>query len=385
MDTTKILFSLIRAELKGTEVSDEIKDSISMDMLAELYSLSAKHDMAHLIGNALSKAELLKDDKVSERFNKSLLTAVYRHERSKYELSKISEAFNNAQIPFILLKGAVIRNYYPEAWLRTSCDIDILVHEEDLDKAVSLLVSDYEYIVSAKKNYNDISLHSPEDVHLELHFNIRENIESLDRVLDNVWQYATVSSDMNYKYEMTNEFFLFHIIAHIVKHFESGGCGIRPIIDLWILEKALSINKDVLNTLLSEAKISRFYECIGEMCAVWLDGENYTDIAKKMEDYILLGGIYGSLQNRVLLQQQKKNGKFAYFIHRVFLPYNSLKNSYPVIIKHRWLVPFVQIHRWFKIIFDGRAKRSVLELSYNSNVSKAQADEMKLFLEEIGL
>ena len=385
MDTTKILFSLIRAELKGTEVDTEIKQSIPVDMLTELYSLSAKHDIAHILGNALSKADLLKDDKMSEKFNKSVLNAFYRYERSKYELSKISEAFNNAQIPFILLKGATIRDYYPEAWLRTSCDIDILIHEEDLDTAVSLLVSDYEYIVSDKKNYHDISLHSPEGVHLELHFSIKENIESLDRVLDNVWQYATVSSDMNYKYEMTNEFLLFHIIAHIVKHFQSGGCGIRTIIDIWILEKSLSINKDVLNTLLSEAKLLRFYECVRELYAVWLDGEAYTDISKKMEDYILLGGIYGSLPNKVLFQQQKKNGKFAYFIHRIFLPYDSLKNLYPLVIKHRWLVPFFQIHRWFKIIFDGRAKRSMRELSYNSNISKKQADEMKRFLDEIGL
>ena len=166
-----------------------------------------------------------------------------------------------------------------------------------------------------------------------------------------------------YWYEMSDEFLYFYHIAHMAKHFESGGCGIRPIIDLWILEKALSINKDVLNTLLSEAKLSRFYECVRELYAVWLDGEAYTDISKKMEDYILLGGIYGSLPNKVLFQQQKKNGKFAYLIHRIFLPYDSLKNLYPLVIKHRWLVPFFQIHRWFKIIFDGRAKRSMRELS----------------------
>lgn len=72
-------------------------------------------------------------------------------------------------------------------------------------------------------------------------------------------------------------------------------------------------------------------------------------------------------------------------MHRIFLPYDKLKLLYPIIIKRCWLTPFVQVHRWFKIVFGGRAKRSIRELSYNSNISKSQADEMKIFLDEIGL
>lgn len=385
MDTPKLLFSLIRSELMGNELSLDIKNSIHMESLTELYSLSAKHDLTHFLGNTLSNAGLLQSDKISEAFKKATLMAVYRYERSKYELRQICETLNNAQIPFIPLKGAVIRDYYPHPWMRTSCDIDILVHEEDLDKAVSCLVSDCKYVAAEKKNYHDISMHSPSGVHLELHFNIREDIQTLDRVLDNVWQYATISPEMPYKYEMTNEFLLFHVIAHLSYHFVNGGCGIRPIIDLWLLEKALTIDKSILTTLLSEAKLLRFYESVRELAAIWLENEAYTDIVKQMEDYVLRGGVYGTLRNKVLVQQQKKNGKMAYIIQRVFMPYDKLKYLYPVIIRHRWLIPFVQIHRWFNIIFSGRAKRSMRELSYTTNISKSQADEIKIFLSEIGL
>ena len=43
-------------------------------------------------------------------------------------------ALEKAQIPFVPLKGSVIRKYYPEAWMRTSSDIDVLVHKEDVEK-----------------------------------------------------------------------------------------------------------------------------------------------------------------------------------------------------------------------------------------------------------
>lgn len=385
MDARELLFALISSELKGTEINAEIKNSISADTLEKLYALSAKHDLAHVVGNALSGAGMLSDDDLSEKFKKASLTAFYRYEQSEYELGKICEALNRAQIPFVALKGAVIRKYYREPWLRTSCDIDILIYEQDLEKAVSLLVSDYKYIAQEKKNYHDVSLRSPGGVHLELHFNIKEDIENLDIVLDNVWQYVTASSEMNYKYEMTNEFLLFHIIAHLSYHFTSGGCGIRPIIDLWLLEKNLTLDKEILNTLLSEAKLIRFYENVRRLAAIWLDGEAYTDIAKQMEAYILRGGVYGTLQNKVLVRQQKSSGKLVYIIRRVFLPYSKLKYLYPVVIRHRWLFPFLQVRRWCRIIIKGRAKRSIQELTYSANISKSTADEMKKFLDELGL
>ncbi|MBO4954226.1 MAG: nucleotidyltransferase family protein, partial [Clostridia bacterium] len=36
-------------------------------------------------------------------------------------------------IDFMPLKGAVIRQYYPEPWMRTSCDIDIHVKKDRLE------------------------------------------------------------------------------------------------------------------------------------------------------------------------------------------------------------------------------------------------------------
>lgn len=79
------------------------------------------------------------------------------------------------------------------------------------------------------------------------------------------------------------------------------------------------------------------------------------------------------------------NTGLAYILNRIFVPYDKLKYLYPVIIGHRCLIPFVQIYRWLNIIFSGRAKRSIRELSYNNNISESQADEMKTFLDKIGL
>ena len=74
-----------------------------------------------------------------------------------------------------------------------------------------------------------------------------------------------------------------------------------------------------------------------------------------------------------------------YALSKIVIPYDELKFHYPILQKHRWLTPIMQIRRWFKLIFCGHARRSMRELSYNRNISKSQADEMKTFLDEIGL
>lgn len=155
----------------------------------------------------------------------------------------------------------------------TSCDIDILVHETDLEKAVSALTSELQYTADDKKNYHDISLHSPNGIHLELHFNIQENIETLNRVLSRVWQYAKPVDKTAYRHEMTNEFLLFHIIAHLSYHFVTGGCGVRPVIDLWLLLNALHFDQCELDALLSDANLTQFFESVKSLASVWLDGK----------------------------------------------------------------------------------------------------------------
>ena len=44
------------------------------------------------------------------------------------------------------------------------------------------------------------------------------------------------------EHRMTNEFFLFHCVAHMAYHFVlGGGCGIRPMIDLYVMKQKLAL------------------------------------------------------------------------------------------------------------------------------------------------
>lgn len=85
------------------------------------------------------------------------------------------------------------------------------------------------------KNYHDISLVSGNNVHLELHYSIKENWCNLDGLLADCWNYVTVLD--GYDNQFTNEFFLFHQlhICHIIFFTVDAVCD-RSLIFIYLRE-----------------------------------------------------------------------------------------------------------------------------------------------------
>lgn len=384
-NTVYILFSVLRSIFHSNQMNEADKQLVTDDLVADVIKLASKHDIAHLIALGLLNNDLVADDTKS-KLQHITFRAVYRYEKLNYELQRICEVFEKANIKFIPLKGSVIRQYYPESWMRTSCDIDVLVNEKDLKTAVSCLVENLKYS-GEKCGSHDVSLFSQNGVHIELHYNLLEDgrVNDSSMILADVWKTSYQRDANPMWHEMSDEMFYFYHIVHMAKHFENGGCGVRPFIDLWILDNIQDVDIEKRNSLLRKGKLLQFADSARKLSKSWIENQSMDSVTEKMQNYIIQGGVYGSSKNRITIQQQKRGGCIKYAMSKVILSYDTIKFQYPIIQKHRWLTPFMQVRRWFKLIFGGHAKRSMRELSYNSNISQSQADEMKIFLEEIGL
>lgn len=382
--TIQILFALLRSAICGTKLTEEDQSRYSPDMLQDLLDISFKHDIAHLLVLGLKQNGLIAKEQNS--IEKHIFKAVYRYENLNYEFNRLCTTLEKAQIPFLPLKGAVIRLLYPEPWMRTSCDIDVLVHEKDLQRAVEALRTDLSYKAEKYRDYHDISLFSPKGIHLELHFSIKENMESIDVLLSKAWDYSDLVEGTKYQYRQTNEYFIFHHIAHMAHHFVSGGCGIRPLVDLYFIKQKLSFDARKVQEFLSACALQKFYDSITKLMKVWLEEKPHCDVTWKMQDYILQGGVYGSLVGNIAAKQGIKGGKFRYAWSRVFLSTKLLENYYPCIKRHTWLAPFCQIHRWTRIFRDStRFNHSIHELKSNYSISEKSVHKVKQLLDELGL
>lgn len=386
MELRKILslFALLRSGLRGEVISEAERAAFSKDQLPELIRLARRHDLDHLLALGL-KCSALTSEKTKE-VEKSILKAAFRCQRLESELEKLCGALEAAAIPFIPLKGSVLRSYYPESWMRTSCDIDILVREADAERAASVLTENCGYTRDGAGSH-DISLYAPNQTHLELHYALIEEglVNEAAQVLQDVWATAVPHEGCKYQHEMPDEMFYFYHIAHMAKHFANGGCGIRPVMDLWILDGMKDADKPKRDALLEQGGLLKFAETARALSRVWFANEVMTPLCRQMEDYILRGGVYGNTENRVAVQQQKKGGKLHYVLSKVFLPYDVIKFHYPVLQKHRWLLPVMQVRRWCKLLFCGHARRVMRELEYNGSISATQARDTQDFLRNIGL
>lgn len=380
----RIFFALLRSAIGGANLTEEEIDNYSPDFSDTLLKASESHDLTHLLAYALKENRLAV--KENEEIDGLIFKAVYRYQRLKYDYDRICEIFESARIPFVSLKGSVIRRYYPEPWMRTSCDIDILVRIEDAEKAKSVLIDEYGCTYH-NRTACDISLFTPANTHIELHYDLLEDgiANKSSEVLRKVWQMSFLREGGSYSYEMADEMSYFYHIAHMAKHFEHGGCGIRPFIDLFLLDAAEGADAQKREALLAEGELLTFANSVRKLSRIWFKNEDCDFISEEIEEYILSGGVYGNNSNRIMIQQSKNGGKFRYAMSKIFLPYDRIKYHYPILKKHKWLTPFMEVRRWFKLIFRGGARRSAMELKANASVTKQQAERAALLLKEIGL
>lgn len=387
MNVKEIAFALLRSVITQTPLEEESKNFINNQIFGKLFGLSKQHDIAHLIAEGLDKNGLLDDSETSKAFRQQRAMAIYRYEQMQYELDEVCRVLEEQQIEYIPLKGSVLRAYYPQPWMRTSCDIDIFVRKTDISQAIRALEENLSYQHTGGCPHDE-SLYSESGVHLELHHDLIEEHIAGDgtEILNDVWNYTKTTDGYSYRRDMTDEMFYFYHIAHMAKHFTSGGCGIRTFLDVWILNHRFPENTVQREQLLEKGGYLAFERAAKRLSEVWLSGAEESVLTKDMEAYVLHGGVYGTLDNRVALQSAQKGSKFAYWMSRIFLPYKQLKLSYPVLQKHKWLTPIFQVVRWFHILFKrDRVKKSLQEMNASTTLTDERREKTAKMLQDLGL
>ncbi|MBE6581326.1 MAG: hypothetical protein E7650_06915 [Ruminococcaceae bacterium] len=377
MPSEQLLFRAIQAAMTGATVEPPATE----EEMAALYKLAKRHDMAHLLAAAL-QGKLLQGD-VGASLHRQYMTAIFRTEQLQSELAALTDALEEAEIPFIPLKGSVLRARYPEPWLRSSCDIDVLVHESDVTAVKTHLARTLGY-TEGKGGPYDLSLYAPGGVHVEVHFALSATCDTAaDALLSRVWEFATPAGQGAYRHVLADEMLYFYHIAHMAKHFVHGGCGVRPFLDLSLLDRAGSEAEQRRDALLTEGGLLRFAQSMRAVAAYWFANGAQTPLCLEVERFILSGGSYGTRQNSVKMRRAvHRKGKLSFLLSRIFLPYSTIKYMYPVLQRHRWLTPFFEVRRWFSLLFSKSARRL---LRRTVRAGKEELADDRAFLREVGL
>lgn len=379
----EICLALLRFVFTGEALPEEYK-CLSDEDGKYLYAMAKRHDIAHIVAFAADKAGVKLPDEVKCAFRKLRMAAFYRSGILEEEQRKIEELLEKQQIKFIPLKGAVIKKFYPEEWMRIGSDIDILVHEEDLPLIEKLFTEELSYKIGITGNH-DMGFETPSGAHIEMHYRLISKEDVTSAVLEDVWSYTVLKENMKYQYEISGEMFMFYHLAHMSKHFKHGGCGIRFFIDLWLIEKNIEYDKGKLYEILERGSLIKFYEKSKNIIDYWMFGKGADELTKEASEYVLVGGIYGNTEHHVALKHRKKMRKVNYLLKRIFVKGKSLAYFYPKINKYPILIPYYEVKRWLGFLNKEKFDRVKREVSVNMKVKREDVEKAKMLMEKLGI
>lgn len=335
----------------------------------EIYKLANIHSMGGIVYLAVQKLEEAQKPDIStiNKFKSDFFYATYRCEEQEKAYREIVELFNEEKINHLFFKGIVIRDYYPVKQMRTQGDIDFLVHREDQEKVKNIFT---------RLGYRNISTKWHEkykkgkivfESHDKLINNDINSKADYVEYFENVWQYAKPKEN-SYTFELDINYHLVFLIVHIAKHFYEKGAGVRLILDIAVILEKFRDTLDFQQIWkhLENIKLDLFAKNIFALCERWfgvkvpgvlhdLDELTYISMSK----YILEGGTFGYSNNNIAISalwkeysktESTKNLKFKALLKKIFLDFDMMREKYPILKKHPYLLLFAWIHRAFKCL-----------------------------------
>ncbi len=385
MDLGKLLIDLIGRAVCGRAMPS-LDGVPSEEELLLLYHYTKAQDLAHLLLAPMGELGLLPaGGELRAKFEKQRYTAIYRSERMSYELTALSRVLEEEKIAHIPLKGAVIRELYPEVWMRTSTDIDVLVRPEDAERAADALTSALGYQNGGLAEH-DIQLISQSGLPIELHFETIEEhcLAAAHRVLSRIWEHAAPAGGCTYRCELDGAMLYFYHIAHAAKHLRRAGSGIRTFLDLWLMRRSLAIDGESCAALLAEGGLTVFADAAERLAEAWFSGAELSEVTERLARYVLNGGIYGSRHNSIAMNNAR-HGKIGSAMRLIFLPYSKMRLKYPSLERHKLALPFCHLHRWCALIRRGRVRSSIKILRDNARIGTEMGGGAKLLLQDLRL
>ena len=348
-----------------------------------IYRLSKFHKIQSLIFRAVQK--LPKEQRPPESILKKIQQAgsleIARDTVQKAAQMELLTAFEKAGIAVLPLKGFLIKQFYPDTSMRMMADLDILFPVEK-EKETEGVLTALGYVCEHKDSHHSVYMRHP-FMNIEMHYNMIGNDSLLDAYYDNIWERLELEPGMSYIYRLKWEDFYIFMIAHLAKHFQSGGSGIRSVIDVqqFLDKMEEKLDWKYIDEELRKIELTQFEQHMKNLTAIWFGGEKETEFYAQLREFIQNSGIYGTLENlgvqrAVRAGRKGWKGKMQMWLNVIFLPYKEMKMQYPYLLKCPVLLPITWIQRFFRIIFLRRkkAKRILSSMNAESDVVKAHQE-----------
>lgn len=226
------IIDLLNASIHDSKPKFNYSNNIDWDKIIEECNA---HSIDGLLYPALKNSGDNIDNKIINKLKKITLISAIQQSKHIKDTEEILKLFNENNISVIVLKGLVIRYYYPKPDLRTMCDSDIIIHKEDLPKVRKLLLNEGfreeedagHHIAFLKHGFN-----------LEVHWTLaNETFRNGQKCFQEyIWNDARkIKVGRIDTLALSLEDQALHFCAHMASHMAISGFGVRQLADLVLL------------------------------------------------------------------------------------------------------------------------------------------------------
>lgn len=353
----------------------KINETIANADWGEIFSLAEKHQLQSLLYSVvkdIQKESGGPDDVMMNSWrNISFMSAMIESNNAE-NVYKVMAAFSEAEIPFVVLKGLVIRDLYPRSEFRTMSDADFLIKEEHIELAQAIL-KQFGYN-EEERSYKHIQYTHEKQLSVELHTKLLDEQFSVktEKWEKDLWESITpVKINGVSMMTLSPQDHLLFLCFHMIVHFMLSGFGLRQLCDLVVfIEK----NQDQIDwaVFIKSTKELVIYDFVSVMFSVCerIFGSKMPDlISDHIENEhnlnliindIYTGGVFGYSESSHIVSGILANyignnktipNKFIRILNLIFPSFRIMRNKYKFVANYPILIPLAWIHRFIYNLF----------------------------------
>lgn len=358
--------------LAGCAVNGTQPAQIESELITSAFDFASRHMLSSLISIPLEKS-----GQGNEKTAKAVGAAVRKAIVFEQTWDAIRKRLDAADIWYMPLKGAVLKDYYPEYGMREMADYDVLFDAERADGVKTIMEGLGFTTVSFAGGCHDIYHKAP-----FLNYEMHTSLFGPGHQMELCAYYTDVKKRLipgkGCSFHFSPEDFYLYMIAHQYKHFASSGTGLRSILDIYVYlrhysdeyEKGVTQIDGLDMTYIEEeaeklgiADYERSSRALAyKLFSVPCREKQLTDEEKAQLDIFLSSGTYGTI-DRYIQNRLSDNGdsRIRYILGRLKVPiseknesYKNYSAMYPLFYRHVILLPLLPLYRMLRSMKSGR-------------------------------
>lgn len=317
---------------------------------------------------------------------------IANNESNHYAHRQIHKLLKENNIDYVVLKGVASASYYPEPIYRTMGDVDILVHECDIDQVGNLLIKNG--FTEKKGSRNIHASYYKNQTVVELHWKVNgipDGNDAAHEMLSNIIECAHEKDGVMLPTAFHHGLV---ILLHMAEHLVNTGIGLRHLYDWAMFESSFS-GKEFENTFkepLQKIGLWEFANILTKICIKYLgiSDSGWThknideSIVDSLTDDILSSGNFGRKDMQRINQAKLMSSDSQIKNHALFsLMTKKVRQEWHIADKMPFLIPigwiYISLRHFVRILNGKRPKINLNETINGANQRKIIYRQLKLF------